>query len=173
MKEKTSLPSAAGRKAWQYVRDIVITAVITYLLLHVFFNIVIVEGPSMLPTIQDGSIIFVQCSFYHLSHGDIVVCKPENYGRRIVKRVIGMPGDVVDINFNTGDISINGTILHEPYIREMTHKDLGSQFPMTIEAGRLFLLGDNRNESLDSRSPIIGQVRTEDVIGKYLLTLKN
>lgn len=151
--------------------DAAITIGVVLLLFRVLFNVVIIDGNSMLPTLRDGSIIFTKCQFYDLERGDIVVCDTDGYKGHIVKRVIAMEGDVLDIDFESGDVTVNGEVLDEPYIREETHQNLGTEFPLVVDDGCIFVLGDNRNNSLDSRSPNIGQIHVDDVRGKYLLSI--
>lgn len=172
VKEKEGKLSQEKKKEFkQFLLEISITAVAVILLCRVFFNIIVVDGHSMVPTFQDGAIIITQCHFYDLEQGDIVVCDTDGYDGLIVKRVIAMEGDELDIDYDTGTVSVNGTVLDEPYILEPTHEDLGMEFPVTIQDGCVFVMGDNRNASLDSRSPDIGQISVDDIRGKYLITV--
>lgn len=147
--------------------DMAVAAVVTFLLLHVAFRIVVVDGDSMNPTLENGNLILIQCTS-NIQRGDIVVCEPDGYNKQLVKRVIGIAGDVVDINFDTGMVSLNGTLLEEPYTLEGTHTNMGTEFPLTVSKDHLFLLGDNRNNSHDSRSIDIGQADVDCVIGKMI-----
>lgn len=132
-----------------------------------FFRLIAVDGTSMLPTLHHGDMMIVSGLGYTPAHGDIVVVNKETaaFGP-VVKRVIGMSGDTIDINFATGDVIVNGQILDEPYINERTYTPEGMQFPLTVPEGQLFLLGDNRNGSSDSRDPRLGLVDVRYVIGK-------
>lgn len=155
-----------------FIAQLIVACAVTYLVFGVILNIAVVSGESMLPTLEDGSIIIAQRIFYTPERGDIILCTPSGYGKRIVKRVIGVPGDVIDIDFNAGDVYVNGELLEEDYITEKTYTSLGTNFPVTVEEGHVFVLGDNRNDSLDSRSPIIGQVSTDEIMSGMLFILK-
>lgn len=159
--------SAKKKLAIQILRDMAIAAIATFLVLHVFFRIVVVDGESMQPTLHNGDLLLIQCT-KEIQREDIIVCKPDGYDGYLVKRVIGIEGDVVDIDFESGTVSVNGSTLYETYIMEPTHKNMGVEFPLTVSTDHLFLLGDNRNNSHDSRSPDIGQVNRECVIGKLI-----
>ena len=89
-----------------------------------------------------------------------------NDGAPIVKRVIATEGQTVDIDFNAGTVYVDGAALEEPYAREATWLAEGVEFPLTVPAGCLFLMGDNRNDSEDSRSADLGPVDSRCVIGK-------
>ena len=86
----------------------------------------------------------------------------------IVKRVIAMEGQTVDINFDTGEVFVDGVLQDEPYINEPTYRDNGTQFPLTVPENCIFVMGDNRNHSTDSRDPRIGCVDQRYVLGKAL-----
>ena len=134
-----------------------------------FFRLIAVDGTSMVPTLQDRDMMVVSNLGYTPERGDVIVVNKEDFGiDPIVKRVIAVGGDTVDINFATGDVTVNGQVLDEPYINEPTYTAEGTQFPLTVPDGQLFLLGDNRNGSSDSRDPRIGLVDERYVIGHVL-----
>ena len=109
---------------------------------------------------------------YTPQRGDVVVTDDLiDYGKPLVKRVIAVGGDVVDIDFQTGAVTVNGETLEEPYIRELTLLDEGQTFPLTVPQGKLFLMGDNRCQSKDSRSPEIGCIDERDILGKAILRI--
>ena len=119
-----------------------------------------VDGPSMNPTLRDHQMLLVSVHNRPLQHGDIAVVSSDGsgLGKPIVKRVIGLPGDVIDIDFKEGLVYRNGEALEEPYTAAPTNSDLGTPFPLAVEPGMCFLMGDNRNRSNDSRNPRVGQV---------------
>ena len=89
----------------------------------------------------------------------------------IVKRVIATKGDTVDIDFSTGTVSVNGEVLEESYIAEPTTTQYDITFPQTVPEGCIFVMGDNRNHSTDSRYGQLGMVDTRYVIGKVLMRI--
>ncbi len=84
----------------------------------------------------------------------------------IIKRVIGRAGDEIDIDFDTGEVRRNGMLLDEPYINEPTYINLGAEFPAVVPEGHIFVLGDNRNHSSDSRDVSIGMIDLRQVMGR-------
>jgi signal peptidase I len=121
----------------------------------------------MVPTLHDGDWLAISSVTPSLRHGDIVVItKPWERNIPIIKRVIAMPGDTLDIDFENGIVYLNGEILEEPYIAEKTNLEYNARLPMTIPEGYLFVMGDNRNNSLDSRSDQVGLINKKYVLGK-------
>ena len=150
----------------------------TVALLFLFFiRVVTVDGDSMLPTLQDqDNLMLLSNLWYHDPQpGDVVVARvPEFSPEPIVKRVIAVEGDVVDIDFEEGTVSVNGCVLEEAYIMEPTYRDFaeaGTEFPLTVEPGCVFLLGDNRNVSYDSRYAPLGQVDKRNILGKVIFLM--
>ena len=137
-----------------------------------FIGIAIIQGESMSPTFNNGSIILVEKYSKTYDYNDIVVVDPEHYDTQIIKRIIGLPGDVINIDFDNNTVYRNGELLIEPYIAENTTLEYDTKFPLTVPEGEVFLLGDNRNHSIDSRSSKIGTVPIDHIISKYVTTLK-
>lgn len=153
------------------VRDLLITVIVVYLISCVIFNIVIVSGSSMEPTLENGEIFIASHLFINPEKGDIVVCNPENYGKQIVKRVIGTGGDTILIEGGSGNVYVNGELLTEEYIKEPIYMPSDATFEVTVDEGFVFVMGDNRNHSADSRIKEIGQIPLESIQGEYLFTL--
>ncbi len=147
--------------------DAVVYALTLVLIIMLFFvRTANVDGTSMVPTLQDRDQIIARSFLYTPKAGDIVVVDGyTNYGAPLVKRVIGVGGDTVDINFDTGDVIVNGQVIDEPYIAEPTQTSYDVQFPVTVPDGHLFLMGDNRNRSKDSRHSDIGFIDERDILG--------
>ena len=163
-----------GFGVYEMLRPLVTAFAVMTRLLTFFTPLVSVEGESMRETLQSGDRILTLRPWLcgEIEHGDIVVVRQENFDKApIIKRVIAVGGETVDIDFTLGVVTVDGVQLEEPYIRELTFLDEGVSFPLTIEEGCLFLLGDNRNNSTDSRYPAIGAVPLECVIGKAALLL--
>lgn len=132
-----------------------------------------VDGMSMYPTLEDRSIMLVSNLGYHPEKGDIVVLRKDGFysDQPIVKRVIATGGDTVDIDPVTGDVSVNGEVLDEPYIAEKidTLTRMGDlSYPQTIPEGCVFVMGDNRNNSTDSRDSRLGIVDERCILGHVL-----
>lgn len=155
---------------WAEAMMISLTAVI---LIFVFcFRLIAVEGSSMVPTLQDGNQLLVSDIYGELERGDIVVLtKAQFMDVPIVKRVIATEGDEVNVDFEAGTVSVNGEVLDEPYTAEPIHEEGDMLFPQTVPEGCIFVLGDNRNGSSDSRWAALGMVDTRHVIGKVLMRM--
>lgn len=152
-----------------YLHDLVYLLGFGLLILLLCFKIVIVSGSSMKDTLIDGDyLLLLGNAFYQNPQcGDIIVASKDAYenGTPIVKRVIATEGQTVDIDFLSGTVLIDGSVLHEPYVSSaMIHE--GVAFPLTVEEGCLFVMGDNRFVSQDSRSPAIGQIDKREILGK-------
>lgn len=159
-----------------FLREVsAVLAVIT--LAFVFLaRYVVVDGSSMYPTLVHGDRILLLSNAWisDPEKGDVVVVQvPEFSEKPIVKRVIGTAGDKIDIDFDNGIVYVNGQPLSEPYINELTYKQYenGVEFPLTVEEGKLFLLGDNRNHSIDSRYADVGLVDVRCVLGRVVMVI--
>ncbi|MBE6708124.1 MAG: signal peptidase I [Ruminococcaceae bacterium] len=153
----------------------VCTAVILLLFSYVA-KLTIVEGSSMEDTLYENDYLIVQDIGYTPERGDIVVIHKitAKLGRPnaepIIKRVIAVEGDTVDIDFDTWTVYVNGEAIDEPYTNlEDTPSSFGTQFPLTVEENKIFVLGDHRNHSADSRVSEIGQVDVRCVVGRAVL----
>ena len=129
-----------------------------------FLPVLEVSGSSMEPTLQDGDIL-VLFKPKTVQAGEM--CGMYARGRLILKRVIGLPGDVVDMD-DAGNVYVNGTQLQEPYISEKSVGTCDLSFPFTVPENSLFVMGDHRETSIDSRSSLIGCVRTDQVMGQVV-----
>lgn len=134
------------------------------MILLLFLPVLEVSGSSMEPTLQDGDIL-VLFKPKTVQAGEM--CGMYARGRLILKRVIGLPGDVVDMD-DAGNVYVNGTQLQEPYISEKSVGTCDLSFPFTVPENSLFVMGDHRETSIDSRSSLIGCVRTDQVMGQVV-----
>jgi len=126
----------------------------------------------MVPTLQHGDRLMVLNSLLYddYKYGDVVVLRKESFLQDpIVKRVIATEGQTVDINFATGAVFVDDELLEEDYINEPTYLEEGTEFPLTVPEGSIFVMGDNRNHSSDSRDSRLGTVDARYVIGKAVL----
>jgi signal peptidase I len=136
------------------------------------FRVIGVEGDSMFPTLHDGDWVAVSGLSLGIDRGDIVIStQPWERNVPIVKRVIGVSGDKVDIDFDRGKVYVNDVLLDEPYINSPTFLSYDVQFPVIVPEGCVFLMGDNRGESLDSRSSQIGFVDERYILGEVYFRL--
>lgn len=173
-----------------WVETIVCAFFVVILIFTFILRVANVDGESMLPTLVDGDRLVVSHLFYEPAQGDIVIVNNINghvYNsaneletvagidskpKAIVKRVVAVGGQTVNINFETGEVSVNGTVIDEPYINELTKMDEGGhQYPVTVPVGYVFVMGDNRMNSTDSRDGRVGFVAEEDILGKVLLRI--
>lgn len=158
----------SGGIAFVYeVASIFVTALVIIAVLFTFFvRFVGVDGSSMVPTLHDGDWLVVSAINTKITQGDIVIStQPNAFNEPIVKRVIAKGGQTVDIDFTDGIVYVDGQALDEKYIAAPTHTREGITFPITVPEGKLFLMGDNRNDSTDSRSPLVGCVDERYILG--------
>lgn len=150
------------------VFETVIAALVVVTVLFTFFlRMFDVDGPSMKPTLEHNDKLVVSTVGYKAKVGDVVVIsKTGDLDKPIVKRIIAVGGDTVDINFTTGVVTVNGT--EENYTDELTSQQFDIAFPITVPEGSVFVLGDNRGNSLDSRSTRVGCVDERYIVGKVL-----
>ena len=143
-----------------------------FLIFALAFRVVGVDGDSMKNTLHDGDWVAVSGIATEFERGDIVVVtQPWERNVPIIKRVIGVEGDTVDIDFSSGKVYINGEEIYEPYIAEQTHLQYDVEFPVTVGKNEVFVMGDNRNDSLDSRSSKIGMIDVNYILGKAVFRL--
>lgn len=165
-----------------YWLQTLVLAVVAIVLLFTFVGrITRVEGGSMLNTLHNGDLLLLQSIGYKPKTGDVVVVNKTTDetvallgGEAIVKRVIATGGQIVSIDYNTSTVYVDGHPLSEPYIREEMEPHFGpysGQTPFVVPAGSIFVMGDNRNASTDSRHQLLGPVDTGYVLGKAVCIL--
>ena len=157
------------REVYEWIQALV-CSVLTVVLLFTFgVRLIGVDGHSMVPTLQHGDRLLVLnsalCGGYE--RGDIVVLRKESFlPTPIVKRVIATGGQVVDVDFSSGSVFVDGQRLQEDYVNERTYRNDGTEFPLTVPEGSVFVMGDNRNHSNDSRDARLGTVDARYIIGR-------
>ena len=184
IKEKTSpvLPTVQQLEAelkrekyrgryWKMLRGtvavLVVVAATAVLISNLLLPILRIYGSSMTPTLVNGNIVAaVRNGTYQ--RGDIIAFYYNN--KILVKRVIGMPGEWVDIDEN-GNVTIDGEPLEEPYLTEKALGECDIELPYQVPEGRYFVMGDHRSVSSDSRSSQVGCVSEEQIVGKLLFRL--
>lgn len=176
--EKPEEPKSALYEIYGMLHDLVyILAAVTLLFVFVV-RLVGVDGTSMVPTLHNGDFLLLESNFLYrpddIQNGDIVVInEPYHWNRDqslIVKRVIATEGQTIDIDFEKGEVYVDGVLLQEDYINEPTYfcwdGDYATELPATVPEGHIFVLGDNRNNSSDSRFAPVGMIDERCVLGK-------
>ena len=152
-----------------------ITAVVGVVLLFTFaVRLIGVSGPSMQDTLYTGDrLLVLNAAYCDFKAGDVVVINDYNaeLSDTLVKRIIAVGGQTVDIDFSTGTVYVDGQELDEPYIKEPTYTTDGTVFPLTLAEDEVLVMGDNRNHSTDSRSPKLGPVKRGYLQGKAVFLL--
>ncbi|MBQ2995688.1 MAG: signal peptidase I [Oscillibacter sp.] len=160
----------SGRELYENIKLLAETVVVVTLVFLFALRIISVDGGSMRNTLQHGDQLLVvnRSLCGELQQGDIVILSKKSFedGATIVKRVIAVGGQSVDIDFDKGIVYVDGEALEEPYIREPTYTEEGLSFPVTLAEDEVFVMGDNRNRSSDSRHPDIGCVDVRHIMGK-------
>ena len=162
--------TAKGRDLYEWVQSLVGSVLVVVAIFTFVIRMMGVDGHSMLNTLQHGDrLLVVNSMLYHdYKYGDIVILRKNGVfdDDPIVKRVIAVEGQTVDIDFAEGIVYVDGEALEEDYIREPSYTAEGTEFPLTVPEGSIFVMGDNRNGSSDSRDYRLGTVDTRYVIGK-------
>lgn len=194
--QSASAQQTSGKKFWNFVNDsaevietILVSVFVVILLFAYVIRPVTVEGRSMESTLQSGDRLLMTDLLYKPDRGDIVIVDntyaytfDENGNiqqgdgikaeKRLIKRIIAKGGDTLDIDFETGEVTLNGEILNESYINNLTTvEEYGFEFPITIPEGYYFVMGDNRQNSTDSRSRCVGLVPEDAILGKAIFCL--
>ena len=141
------------------------------ILFGAMFRVIYVDGESMLPTLDSGEWI-AACRLAAPHRGDIILTNTDNaYHARLIKRLIAFGGETVDIDYETGTVYVDGEALDEPYLADKTCRGGDVAFPLTVPENCVFLLGDNRTNSVDSRYAEIGCIPQDDLIGPVVMRL--
>ena len=161
MKENSKKKS--GQRFW-----LVLSAVVLLLIGVRIFVVdwIWIDGESMLPTLKDGELVLaIKLSKTTLQTGDIAIVRYPN-GKQCVKRVIGVAGDTIEIRDN--HLILNGDIMDESYVYESQQENMEK---ITVPEATIFVMGDNRNYSTDSRNPEIGPIQSEDIVGRVVAVI--
>ena len=172
MEENVKKQRESGKDFYEWVQALVCSVLVVVMLFTFVIRMIGVDGHSMVPTLQDGDRLLVLNSMLYddYKYGDIVVLRKSSFlSEPIVKRVIATEGQTVDSDFSTGSVYVDGVLLKEDYINELTFTEEGTEFPLTVPEGSIFVMGDNRNHSNDSRDSRLGTVDSRYVIGKAVV----
>ena len=171
-KDNAANEKQSQKNILSYLHDIVFGLSGVLLVVMLLFRIVVVSGPSMMQTLQNGDrlIVLSNAVYKNPKAGDIIVASKDSFkgGEPIIKRVIATEGQKVDIDFNAGLVYIDDKVLYEPYINTPTNLYEGIDFPLIVDEGCIFVMGDNRNDSKDSRSIEIGLIDRREILGKAI-----
>ena len=156
------------RDLYDWIMSLLIALVVCVGLFVFCIRIIDVSGTSMVPTLHNEDKMFVSNLLYTPQAGDVVVFKTDSYdpNKALVKRVIATEGQTVNIDFDNGIVYIDGVPIQEDYIAEVTHNKLDFIGPKKVPEGCVFVMGDNRNQSTDSRKSEIGMVDNRMILGR-------
>lgn len=174
--EETVAKDGSVKKSFLlYLHDMIYMLAGIMLVFLILFRMVIVSGSSMYNTLWNGDwLIVLSNTFYQdPEYGDIIVACKESFndGEAIIKRVIATEGQKVDIDFRKGIVYVDDQPLDEPYTYTFTNQAEGMTFPLIVDEGCIFAMGDNRNNSIDSRYPGIGMIDKREILGKAIFLI--
>ena len=170
-------------ETFDWIKSFLFSLTVVIFIFTLIFRGVTVNGGSMLPTLENGEYLIISDLFYSPKNGDIVVVQSPRYKNAtepLIKRVIATSGQTVKINFNTWEIRVDGELLHEDYILrdnvtsmncEDMKPDENGEVEFKVEEGCIFVMGDHRNDSLDSRSNSVGQIDERYIMGRVMFRL--
>ena len=147
---------------------LVTVAAIAVLVATLWLPVLQIYGNSMTPTLKPGEYV-VTVKTDRFEAGDLIAFYYNN--KILVKRVIAGPGDWVDISPETGDVYVNGQLLEEPYLTEKAFGLTDIELPYQVPDGKLFVMGDHREASVDSRNSAVGCVAQEQIVGKIIFRI--
>ena len=164
-------PSAAS-EAYDWIQCLVSALLICVLVFAFFVRIIGIKGSSMVPTFHDRDSVIISNLFFEPKYGDVIVLRKQSFQKEpIIKRVIATEGQTVDIDFAAGIVYVDGKPLSEPYVNSPTNNQIDFDGKITVPENCVFVMGDNRNDSTDSRCSLIGCVDRRYIMGKVLLRI--
>lgn len=168
-----SLSEKTRREIYDWIYCLSVALITCVVIFAFFIRLIDVRGTSMNPTLNNGDKMLVSGLFYEPKAGDVVVFKKDEYDpdRSLVKRVIATEGQVINMDFDRGIVYVDGVPLAEDYIMEPTTNKIDFIGPQTVPDGCVFVMGDNRNASTDSRKKEIGMVDNRLILGRAYMVV--
>ncbi len=168
--EQDSKESDITHELFDWASSLVTALIVLTITFAFLFRLVGVSGGSMEHTLHGNDFLIISNLMYEPEVGDIVVMTKKTFSpESFVKRIIATEGQTVDIDYNTGVVYVDGVMLDEPYTKTPTTRRGDVLFPVTVPEGHIFVMGDNRNGSTDSRVSVIGMVDERHILGKVVL----
>ena len=166
-------PYASAKETYDWIQCLLVALIICVLLFMFCVRVIDVIGSSMNPTLVNGEKMLVSGLFYKPKVGDIVVFKKDEYdpNKALVKRVVAVEGQEINMDFENGIVYIDGVAIAEDYISEPTYNKLDFIGPKTVPEGCVFVMGDNRNASIDSRKAEIGMLDNRQILGRVYFVI--
>ena len=166
-------------EVYDWIESIIFSLVTVVLFFTFAFRIVGVQGQSMNQTLQNNDRLILTSYFYQPKQGDIVVVsRKDNLAEPLIKRIIATEGQTVNINYDTNTVYVNGKAINQPYINPVPADKMmpidpsqALKMPLTVPKGCVFVMGDNRNNSLDSRFVSVGPLATTQILGKAIFRI--
>lgn len=159
-----------NKSRWLKIFDLCSSLATAIVIIFIVFTFICrptsVVGTSMLPTLQNGDWLITMPKTEYVYGDIVVVTQPNVHNEPLIKRVIATEGQKIDINFTSGQVMINNETIDEPYIADLTKTASDVTFPLVVPEGKVFVMGDNRNHSSDSRSSGVGFIDTRYILGK-------
>ncbi len=181
--EKSEKEFSTAANAFDWIKSFLFSLTVVIFIFTLLFRGVTVNGGSMLPTLHNGEYLVISNLFYDPKPGDIVVVQSPHYKdgtEPLIKRIIATEGQTIRINFTTWEVWVDGVLLEEDYILkdDFSMMNCEHMFPdkdgiaeTVVEENSIFVMGDNRNDSLDSRSEDVGQIDERYIMGRVLIRI--
>ena len=182
-KERLALSQATKnrkKQEWmEWLKALIVVAVVLVVVRGFLFSTVQVKGTSMEPNfIHQDTVVLNRMSYVvgNVQRGDVIVCRQvwSTGEENLIKRVIGLPGDEIDMvrqQDGSYQVAVNGTVLEEPYLKEPMEQIGDQEYPYTVPEDCYFVMGDNRNQSNDSRFLAVGAIPQDQIYGKVVLRI--